>query len=274
MTQQPQLCTLISAAAEKGRLHHALLLTGGARRSDALLFAAAAFECTGANKPCLTCAHCRKVLRGIHPDVITAEDREHKNLSVDVLRALRADAYIRPNEGARKVYLFPDAARLTPQDQNVILKLVEEGPPYAAFVFSAESPAELLPTLRSRCAELKLPGEEPTEDDPTALSFAALLAAGDKEAVLRFLIGLGAGKLKREELLRFLGSLRILLMRALTARFRGDALSSPLAELAALPPQKTNAVISLLRGYIEDGECHVGAGLILGAFAAELEELL
>ena len=274
MAAQSQLRALISAAAKGGRLHHALLITGENDRTEALRFAAAAYECTAAEKPCLRCEHCRKVLAGIHPDVITAEDSEHKNLSVDVLRAIRTDAYIRPNEGARKVYLFPDASRLTAQDQNVILKLVEEGPPYAAFVFCAESPAELLLTLRSRCIELKSSGEAQSETDPTALSFASLLAERNKEELARFLIGLGAGKMKREDLQRFLLSLRTLLMRALTALYRGERLPSELSALAALPGEKISAVISLLRSYTEDCEYNVGVGLILGAFAAELEELL
>ena len=66
------------------------------------------------------------MLRGTHPDCVTAEDSQHKDLSVEVLRALRSDAYIQPNEGACKVFLFPDCRRLTVQDQNVLLKLVEE----------------------------------------------------------------------------------------------------------------------------------------------------
>ena len=274
MAAQSQLRALISAAAEGGRLHHALLITGGAERAEALRYAAAAYECTGKSKPCLSCEHCRKVLSGIHPDVITAEDSEHKNLSVDVLRAIRADASIRPNEGARKVHLFPDAARLTAQDQNVILKLVEEGPPYAAFVFSAESPAELLLTLRSRCVELKLSGETAAAEDSAALSFAALLAEGERGELSRFLMGLGAGKMKREELQHFLLSLRELLLRALLSLYRGQTPAAPLAGLAKLPRGKLNAIISLLRSYAEDCEYNVGVGLILGAFAAELEELL
>ncbi|MFQ7398830.1 MAG: hypothetical protein ACLRNW_13665 [Neglectibacter sp.] len=138
-------------------LSHALLLTGSGDRMSAACFAAAALECTGGeSRPCGVCPACRKVLAGIHPDVITVRDPDHKNIAVDVVRAIRADAYIRPNEGRRKVYVFPDCALLTEQDQNVLLKVVEEGPPYAAFLFCAENAAVVLQTLRSRCVELKL----------------------------------------------------------------------------------------------------------------------
>ena len=142
-----------------GSLSHAWIFTGGT--PDELLalarYAAAALECQAReNRPCGICPDCGKILRDTHPDVITVRDDEHKTISADVIRAIRADAWIRPNEGARKVYIFPDGGRLTERDQNILLKSVEEGPPYAAFLFCAENGAAILPTLRSRCAELRL----------------------------------------------------------------------------------------------------------------------
>ena len=147
----------IREAAGRGALSHALLFSGPGDRLSAARYAAAAMECRESGKPCGVCPACRKVFADIHPDVVTVRDSEHKNIAVDVIRAARADAYIRPNEGERKVYLFPDCALLTEQDQNVLLKVVEEGPPYAAFLFCAENVSQVLPTLRSRCVELKLP---------------------------------------------------------------------------------------------------------------------
>ena len=147
----------LRAAANRGALSHALILSGAGDRNAAAHYAAAALECTGTDKPCLVCAHCRKVLADIHPDVLTVRDDEHAELSVDVIRGVRTDAFIRPNEGACKVYIFPDCTRLNEKDQNVLLKTVEEGPPYAAFLFCAENASVLLPTIRSRCVEVKLP---------------------------------------------------------------------------------------------------------------------
>ena len=69
---------------------------------------------------------------------------------------LRADAYIRPNEGERKVYLLEGADQMNGSAQNAMLKLLEEGPPYAVFLLLAGSAGGLLQTVRSRCEELTM----------------------------------------------------------------------------------------------------------------------
>ncbi|MDE6456762.1 MAG: DNA polymerase III subunit delta', partial [Dysosmobacter sp.] len=132
-SREDPVLSRLRAAAARGALSHALLFTGPGDRPAAARFAAAALQCTGParSRPCGACPACRKVREDIHPDVTTVRDEAHKFLSVETIRELRRDAYIRPNEGARKVYIFPDCALLTEQDQNVLLKLVEEGPPYA-----------------------------------------------------------------------------------------------------------------------------------------------
>ena len=94
----------IREAATRGTLSHALLLTGSGDRMSAACFAAAALECTGEeSRPCGVCPACRKVLAGIHPDVITVRDPDHKNIAVDVVRAilgsLADDAQIDYSEG-------------------------------------------------------------------------------------------------------------------------------------------------------------------------------
>ena len=153
----------VRCAAHEGRLSHAVILTGSGDLLPSARYLAAAHVCEGQEKPCLRCRHCRKVMEDIHPDVITVRDTERRELTVDDVRALRRDVYIRPNEAERKVYIVPDCRQLNERDQNVLLKIVEEGPPYAAFLFCAETPAAVLQTLRSRCVELKL---QPLEETP------------------------------------------------------------------------------------------------------------
>lgn len=142
------------SAQEKGRgLSHAYLISGpaGSGKKTLARLLAAAMVCTGAGeKPCGACGACKKVAAGIHPDVIWVGE-EDKDLSVGQARQVRSDAYIRPNEGERKVYIFPNAQDMTTAAQNALLKLLEEGPAYAAFLLLTENPGAMLPTIRSRC---------------------------------------------------------------------------------------------------------------------------
>lgn len=146
------------SARMKGRgLSHAYLISGPAgsgKRTLARLLSAA-LVCTGTEPPCGTCPGCKKALGGIHPDIITAGEAD-KGLTVNQARELRADAYVRPNEASRKVYIIPNAQLMNAAAQNALLKLLEEGPAYAAFLLLADNPGGVLTTIRSRCESLTL----------------------------------------------------------------------------------------------------------------------
>ena len=154
---------------ERG-LSHAYIISGphGSGRHNLARQLTAAMLCTSREeKPCGHCGPCLKVNKGIHPDVaVVAGPGEGKPITVDQVRQLRADAYIRPNEGERKVYLLEEADQMNPSAQNAMLKLLEEGPAYAAFLLIANNPGGLLQTVRSRCEELALaPAEEPEQEE-------------------------------------------------------------------------------------------------------------
>ena len=124
-----------------------------------------AMVCThsGEGRPCEVCAPCRKAAGGIHPDVITVAGEDGKPISVDQVRKLRTDAYIRPNEAQRKIYLLERADRMNQSAQNAMLKLLEEGPAYAVFLLLAENSGGLLETIRSRCELLTMTPLTPDE---------------------------------------------------------------------------------------------------------------
>lgn len=151
----------LASALRKDRLSHCYLLTGpeGSGKKTLSTLLAAAMQCEDApgNRPCLRCSACRKVFSGNHPDVITVEKRkDRKTMGVDVIRRTCQDLYIRPNEGRKKIYIFPDGKEITPQAQNALLKGIEEPPAYGVFLFLAQQADHMLETIRSRCAELKL----------------------------------------------------------------------------------------------------------------------
>lgn len=148
----------LSGAISRGRLSHFYLISGAegsGKHTLAQLLAAAAL-CTGAQKPCLQCSHCRKVMAHSHPDFITVDDTEHKYVPVELIRSASADLYVQPNEADRKIYLFPRAQDMLPPSQNALLKILEEPPAYGMFILLTDNAQALLPTVRSRCTELSL----------------------------------------------------------------------------------------------------------------------
>lgn len=140
----------------KGRLSHFYLICGpeGSGKHTLARLLAAAAVCREQSKPCLRCNACRKVLSGNHPDVITVADPDHKEVPVSMVRQMREDLFIRPNEADKKVYIFPQALRV--EGQNALLKVLEEPPAYGVCLLLSDNPEALLPTIRSRCTELKL----------------------------------------------------------------------------------------------------------------------
>ena len=153
-----QLKTSLRAAREKGRLGHFYLISGprGSGRHTLADLLAAAMLCKEKNGPCGVCRDCRKALSHSHPDYILVDDPEKKTVPVDLIRQARGDLFVRPNEGQRKVMLFPRAQDMGIPGQNALLKVLEEPPPYGAFLLITDNPETLLPTVRSRCVELKL----------------------------------------------------------------------------------------------------------------------
>ena len=270
----------IREAATRGSLSHALLLTGSGERLNLARYAAAALECEAeGSRPCGVCRACRKVEEDIHPDVITVRDDAHKNVGVAVIRDMRADAYIRPNEGRRKVYIFPDCALLTEQDQNVLLKIVEEGPPYAAFLFCAENPSGVLQTLRSRCVELKLrPSENRSEAPETAELLCRAIGKRRRGTVTEWASRLEKKKPDRDQTAAALARSRELFAAALLSLYGQEVEEMDREIVGFLAKNLTKTQIVSTIGILEKyhGECayNVGTGHVLGALAAELEGIL
>jgi len=142
----------------RGHISHFYLISGpkGSGKRTLAKLMAAAILCRNESKPCLSCGICRRVMEGNHPDFITVDDPEKKTVTVDLIRQARADIYIQPNESEHKIYLFPRAQDMGIPGQNALLKVLEEPPKYGVFLLLTDNPEKLLPTVRSRCTELKL----------------------------------------------------------------------------------------------------------------------
>lgn len=152
---------------KNGKIFHALIISGASKdeRKELADEIAAAIVCRGeGEKPCRRCQDCRKASMGIHPDIAYIEkEKDKREIIVDQVRSIRADAAVLPNEANFKVYVIIDADDMNPQAQNAMLKTLEEPPSHAKFILIAENPSKLLETVRSRCVELSLVGKNSRE---------------------------------------------------------------------------------------------------------------
>jgi len=272
LTEDRQLETRIREMAKNGSLSHAMILTGGGDLKAAARFVAMAMQCGESEPPCGSCPACRKTAEDIHPDVITVRDPEHKNISMEILREIRADAYVLPNEGRRKVYIFPDCDVFEQKTQNVFLKVLEEGPPQAAFLLCAPNLGQLLPTIRSRCVVWQVSGggEVPAEDS-RAEELWRLLARRDKVGVVTLCTHLEQSKVGREELQQLVGQARDRLAEALASGYTG----LPGEEsLRALGKRRLMALADVLGEAQRQLRYNLGVGHVCGALAVELAALL
>ncbi len=146
----------LQASLAKNRMSHFYLISGpaGSGKKTLARLLSAALLCKGTQKPCLQCAACRKVMANTHPDIITVTDEEHKTVAVKIVRQVRDDMFIKPNEGERKIYVFPQELGI--EGQNALLKVLEEPPEYGVAILLTDNPEKILTTVRSRCTELSL----------------------------------------------------------------------------------------------------------------------
>lgn len=180
---QERAVGLLQRAIAHDGVAHAYLFTGpphSGRRTLARLFAQTLnCETVGATgqalAPCGECRSCRKIARGVHPDVrlvnlasqeATAgtgrREAKHTTLSIDTIRELQAGLSLRPLESRWKVAIVADAEAMQEAAANAFLKTLEEPPPFAVLIVVAPDAGAVLPTIRSRCqlVELRLAPRE------------------------------------------------------------------------------------------------------------------
>lgn len=148
----------LSGCAKNKTLPQALVITGdkGIGKKTLSAIIAKALVCLGHNeRPCGVCGSCRKFDIHIHPDVEIIEDNPKKN-EVKYIRDLKPGAYMFPNEDERRVYVFNNAALLTHEAQDALLKILEDPPGFTFFIFLCYNQNSLLETIRSRCTVLEL----------------------------------------------------------------------------------------------------------------------
>ena len=169
---------VIEDAIRAGRIHHAWLLTGPegvgkatlAYRFARRLLAGPHASAGSANDPASPVF--RRVAAGTHADLLTIErewDDKRKRLRseivVDSARGVADFLRLTPAEGGWRIVVVDGAEHLNRNAANALLKVLEEPPPRAVLLLVCTSPGRLLPTIRSRCRQLRLSELKPADVD-------------------------------------------------------------------------------------------------------------
>ncbi len=153
----------------RGGAPHAVLLVGpaGVGKTTLAMDLAAGLLCTAddpAARPCGACRACRLVASGGHPDVhrVGPEGPGRQvviggpGARVRGIRDLIAELALLPVEGGARVAIVESAQRMNEDAQAALLKTLEEPPAGVTLILCADAEEPLLPTIRSRCARLRL----------------------------------------------------------------------------------------------------------------------
>ncbi len=232
----------------RSHVPHAILLVGPASvgKTTLALDLAAGLLCTAGEpsaRPCRECRACRLVTDGNHPDLhrLAPEGAgrqigigEARHPEPGTVRHLIGELALLPVEGGARVAIVEEAERMNEDAQNALLKTLEEPPAGTTIVLCATDEDRLLPTVRSRCARLRLGTVGPREiesaladrglaDAPTAARLARL--AGGRPGLALAYANAPEAVVARGEIARTLVDLlssgratRLPMIRALAAR--------------------------------------------------------
>lgn len=266
----------LSHAFSGGRMPHAVLLegdTGSGTACLAAILAQAAVCLSEGDRPCGACAGCVKARAGSHPDILTLDgDTNPRAFPVDVIRQIRADAFVRPNEAPCKVFVLLGVQNMSEISQNALLKILEEPPENVLFLLTSVSAAALLPTVRSRVQTFSVPGETLPQDWTLADRLAkAVLAPGSAD----LLFGTSVFVKDRDLFRATLRQMALLFRDALVRRSGGKTLLSGQEEaVAALSGRLTRRSLMRMTQETEKAQAaleqNANTALLSAAYCAAL----
>ncbi len=207
----------IKEALKSGRLSHSYLISGSEEIALGKSIAKHVL-CKQEHTGCGSCSSCLKLASDNHPDMmfIEPDGASIKNAQVE---AFQEFIYIRPFESANKIVVFQKAHLMTDRAQNRILKVLEEPPEYAVFIFLTSQMDLMLDTVLSRCQVIS--EDETTEPvlDKVMMEKVLELAKGIETADVGRVFEYGPYlKKEKEKISEFLMMLSILLRDALIYR--------------------------------------------------------
>lgn len=143
-----------------GRLHHALLFSGIEGIGKTMLAKAfiQSMMCVESSpqrpQRCLKCSNCRRIASNSHPDLIEIST-DTATLKIDQIRELQRRLGFAPFEGDRRFVIIQDVHKMQDAAANCLLKTLEEPDSYTTFILITPQVQRLLPTIISRCQNIR-----------------------------------------------------------------------------------------------------------------------
>lgn len=188
---------LIRNQLNNQRLSHAYLFLGpeGVGQKELAKTLAKTYFCENMDEDsCEECTQCIKVKHSNHPDFDFLESEENKDqIGIDLIRDLQKRIAYRPYEAQHRFFIISGADKMTEQAANSLLKTLEEPPDYATLILIAEDESKVLPTILSRCQQVRF---EFLSDEVLIKYFKQ---QGIKEENLKLMVRLAKGSLVQAE---------------------------------------------------------------------------
>ena len=223
---QEHVVKALRNALEKGRLHHAYLLTGtrGVGKTTIARILAKSLNCEHPKEgePCGQCQSCRDIDTGRFVDLLEIDAAS--NTGIDNSREVLENAQYAPTAGKYKVYIIDEVHMLSKSAFNAMLKTLEEPPEHVKFILATTDPHKVPVTVLSRCLQFVLRNmtaqqvadhlahvldSEQIPYETPALALLGRAAAGSMRDALSLLdqaIAMGSGKVAEQDVRQMIGA--------------------------------------------------------------------
>ncbi len=150
---QTHVVQTLTNAISRQRVAHSYVFSGmrGVGKTTVARILAKSLNCDKGptSQPCGTCPSCVEITRGNSVDVIEIDGAS--NTGVDDVRELRENVKFAPFHGTYRVYIIDEVHMLSNSAFNALLKILEEPPSHAVFIFATTEVHKIPPTILSRC---------------------------------------------------------------------------------------------------------------------------
>jgi DNA polymerase-3 subunit delta' len=218
-----------------------------------------------------------RVLIQPHPDVlILPPDPPQLLIKLGQVRTLIQQAHYLPAEAPRRIFILT-AANMMKEAANSLLKILEEPPDSVNIIILAENPGELLPTIRSRCATVRL-GALPVEEIESLLAYRRPEVPPKQRALIARLSQGAAGRALAFDLDAYTAARAdalIFLHNAAAGSQAGDKSGAPrLASETWVHEPDHTALFKMTETYRAGADGQQKTTTLLRAFSLLLEDLL